>query len=157
MEDMVKSLGLTSKQIRYIGNLLNIKRSKEIYSYELTKGITLRHLNDPNRLDDVAFKYKKLIRSNKDRYEVEITEEDYCKLITNSVCYYCGDPIDISRSNGKYAIDRLDNNLGYIKNNCVPCCSECNLVKGNRYTEEEFKIIVKAIMVVREMRKNKSN
>lgn len=27
-------------------------------------------------------------------------------------------------------IDRLDNNIGYLMDNCVPCCKTCNLAKG---------------------------
>lgn len=29
-------------------------------------------------------------------------------------------------------IDRRDNEIGYIINNCAPCCSECNLAKKER-------------------------
>lgn len=54
--------------------------------------------------------------------------------IANKKCYYCNKSPEriiatiggIIQVNG---IDRVDNSLGYIKSNCVPCCSECNLKK----------------------------
>jgi hypothetical protein len=33
-------------------------------------------------------------------------------------------------------IDRLDNSLGYIVGNCVPCCVTCNIAKGERTLEQ---------------------
>lgn len=38
-------------------------------------------------------------------------------------CFYCGDPIET------IGLDRLDNSLGYTKENVVPCCSKCNIAK----------------------------
>ena len=38
-------------------------------------------------------------------------------------CFYCGDPSNIN------GLDRINNDLGYIIGNCVPCCSTCNLMK----------------------------
>ena len=34
-------------------------------------------------------------------------------------------------------IDRLDSSKGYTINNCVPCCSKCNLMKSN-FKKEDF-------------------
>lgn len=78
---------------------------------------------------------------------------DSFKTITQKKCYYCGlAPSPKNRyRNDKLAkketidqstiyvngIDRLNPNKGYISNNCVPCCTECNYHKG-RYTLDEF-------------------
>lgn len=56
-------------------------------------------------------------------YEFELTIEEFENLIPNN-CFYCSQP-----SNG---IDRWDNNIGYIKENCVPCCKDCNFLKQAR-------------------------
>lgn len=40
-----------------------------------------------------------------------------------AACHYCG---DWDMTNG---IDRVDNSLGYVLGNCVPCCSMCNRMK----------------------------
>ena len=52
-----------------------------------------------------------------------ISEDQFNKLSSMS-CYYCG----VEGPNG---IDRVDSSIGYIKENCVPCCKHCNYVKGN--------------------------
>ena len=39
-------------------------------------------------------------------------------------CYYCGTVERIS-------IDRVDNNLGYVEGNMVPCCKTCNWMKSD--------------------------
>lgn len=43
-------------------------------------------------------------------------------------------------------IDRVNNDIGYIKNNCIPCCKICNRAK-NSMSYDDFlnwiKILVK--------------
>ena len=58
----------------------------------------------------------------------EFTLDEFSKIINKS-CYYCGED--------GYGIDRIDSSVGYLKDNCVSCCSMCNYMKNN-YTEEEF-------------------
>lgn len=41
-------------------------------------------------------------------------------------------------------IDRVDNSVGYVLSNCVPCCSTCNRMKGTM-SSEEFKEKIKLI------------
>lgn len=50
--------------------------------------------------------------------------------MVSKTCYYCGDKKLIG-------VDRIKSNEGYIKENCVPCCSMCNYFKRN-YTIEQF-------------------
>lgn len=53
-----------------------------------------------------------------------------------SNCFYCDKPANWpDKRNG---IDRVNNNIGYEINNCVPCCFECNAAKNN-LTMDEFK------------------
>lgn len=51
-------------------------------------------------------------------------------------CIYCGD-----KGGG---IDRVNYKLGYIVENCVPCCGRCNMMKF-KYSVEEFINHVKKI------------
>lgn len=52
--------------------------------------------------------------------------EDEFKTIVAQSCYLCG----ISTSDiNKNGIDRVNNNVGYIVDNCQSCCGHCNLMK----------------------------
>jgi len=57
-----------------------------------------------------------------------ITSDEFMRLI-NKPCHYCG-----GESGG---IDRLDNSVGYLKDNIVSCCSMCNYMK-RIYSKEDF-------------------
>lgn len=70
--------------------------------------------------------------------EFNLTKKDF-KNIINKNCYYCNaEPVESASSkiynnsntvvkhNG---IDRIDNNLGYYVDNCVSCCTTCNMMK----------------------------
>lgn len=66
--------------------------------------------------------------------ELLLTNEEIWKLSARN-CTYCGaEPANVAKSctstvlyNG---IDRVDNSVGYILSNCVPCCSQCNVAKA---------------------------
>jgi hypothetical protein len=80
--------------------------------------------------------------------EFNLTKEQFGTL-TKQICFYCGfEPNQISKCNtGIYVyngIDRLDNNIGYEIDNCVPCCGYCNAMK-RAHTQEEFMNKVKSI------------
>lgn len=72
-----------------------------------------------------------------------LSEDDFFSLIKKN-CYYCGD-VPSNREKGSKrgepflytGIDRQDNKLGYIVNNCVPCCKTCNRWKSDM-SEEKF-------------------
>lgn len=74
----------------------------------------------------------------------DLTNEQFNTLI-NGNCYYCGIlPNRIQRSYARSdktivynGIDRKDNSVGYIIENCVSCCTVCNLAKRSM-TEQEF-------------------
>lgn len=67
-----------------------------------------------------------------------LTRDDFDNLISQN-CSYCGmspqDQSYLSKSTKKYdkfyasGIDRINNELGYELNNCVPCCKKCNMMK----------------------------
>lgn len=79
-------------------------------------------------------KYRKIRNNYKNNAKIrdldfKINLNDVIKLI-DSNCYYCND------ENSK-GIDRINNNLGYLKTNIVPCCRKCNFMKSI-YTTDEF-------------------
>lgn len=73
--------------------------------------------------------------ARKRNLEFSLTEEEF-RNITSNNCYYCGVTPSMStyadKSNGYYiynGVDRVDNSMGYVSGNCVPCCSNCNRAK----------------------------
>jgi len=58
----------------------------------------------------------------KRNYQVDISFEQFCKIIDN-VCCYCGE------SEKRIGVDRIDNTKGYTIENSAPCCTLCNMMK----------------------------
>ncbi len=85
-----------------------------------------------------------------------LTIENF-ELLTKSNCYYCNSfPANAAGKNtytGVYiynGIDRLNNNMGYELNNCVPACKRCNIAK-NTQSEDEFYSWINNIVVNRNL------
>lgn len=57
---------------------------------------------------------------------------DFCQ----KDCFYCGRSAE-HFSPPINGIDRVNNAMGYSKENCVPCCSQCNIAK-NKHSAESF-------------------
>ena len=62
-------------------------------------------------------------------YSFKLTYDEF-KTIFHGKCDYCGEE-------DARGIDRVDNNIGYIKENSVPCCEMCNKMKW-RLDKKEF-------------------
>lgn len=54
-------------------------------------------------------------------------------------CHYCNN--EVSFPNTRNGLDRVDNNIGYIKDNVVPCCYPCNIAK-HEMDIEEFRLFI---------------
>jgi hypothetical protein len=83
-------------------------------------------------------------KGSKDRnLEFSLTKEQFID-ISEQPCHYCGKEPSVSRGalnrqkqighrhNGLWArngIDRKDNDIGYVFENCLPCCAICNHAK----------------------------
>jgi hypothetical protein len=69
--------------------------------------------------------YKNYITSAAKRgYTMSLSFEDF-KTYVLSPCYYCTSFV-AEEVNG---IDRINNDIGYEKDNCVACCETCNMMK----------------------------
>lgn len=92
-----------------------------------------------------AFEQKCIIRGKK----TSLTQDQFKTLVTSN-CQYCGkkpmlDPKDRNMSTKDLnGVDRVDSSIGYLIDNCVPCCKYCNYAK-NDMTVEEFKAHITAI------------
>lgn len=77
---------------------------------------------------------------------VELTYDEFLIFTKNNKCHYCHEIInwiEYSTVSGKYIsrayyLDRMDNNVSYSSNNCVVCCTRCNLCRSNSYTYDEW-------------------
>lgn len=73
-----------------------------------------------------------------------MTFDQYISLVSNASCIYCAGTLPEQG----VGLDRIDNALGYTFDNSVPCCTLCNLARGDRFTHAEFKIVAAGIRQV---------
>ncbi len=71
----------------------------------------------------LSFRFNKYAQSAKKRGYIFIISKEEFESIINQPCFYCKK----IKSDG---IDRKDNSIGYEIKNCLPCCYECNMMKG---------------------------
>lgn len=69
--------------------------------------------------------YKSYVSGAQKRDYIMNLDFEYFKTLVVMPCYYCLH-ITENETNG---IDRLNNDIGYEKENCVPCCETCNMMK----------------------------
>ena len=78
----------------------------------------------------IETRYKRYVNDAKLRgLEFNLTVEMFKELVS-SHCYYCGE------TEGLIGIDRRDNNIGYLPENCLSCCKVCNYAKRMRTLDE---------------------
>ncbi len=87
----------------------------------------------------IILQYKRHALNRKISYD--ISESDFIKLLSEN-CFYCGlKPSNIKKTKNHNGfiysgVDRINSKAGYIKENCVSCCEQCNKAKGNMSTNE---------------------
>ena len=97
-------------------------------------------INKKNRLQKGEAAFNKVFRMYKQsaktrKMNFNLTKEEI-KELTRQRCHYCNsEPMGISKGKTFYGdyiyngIDRVDNSIGYELDNCVSCCSMCNMMK----------------------------
>lgn len=128
-----------NKSIHYSSHLLaGLSRSCGCLKREKT--IQRNKLRKLKGIDDQAFgrcysRYK--YGANKRKIDFDLNKAEF-KELTKQNCYYCGIKPLQSEKTRNYGnnyiyngIDRKDNNLGYSKDNCLPCCKICNSAKNS--------------------------
>ena len=128
-ETIVQGSNLTTGHTRSCGHVRGQLRGEQL---RLPHGDAIR-----NR---ILSTYKDHARQRSIPFE--LPKEDF-NLLIKSNCFYCGSPPSTARTARRSGavllyngIDRVDNNQGYSKENCVPCCSTCNRAKGTLTTED---------------------
>ncbi len=117
------------------------------------KAIARVALRNPGEVAMMAHYRSYVYGSPKRAFAFSMSVEEFV-LITSKDCFYCGsEPVEFKsrrvgarKLSGYFAngIDRVDSNLGYVKNNIVPCCWICNQGKGKK-TKEQFINMCKAV------------
>lgn len=85
-------------------------------------------------------------KSIRRKIDFQLTENEYNNII-NQQCYLCGQQNTVTHHN---SIDRVDNDIGYINENCKSCCKVCNYLKRD-YPYEDF---INRITKIHENREN---
>jgi hypothetical protein len=96
--------------------------------------------------------YSDYKRGSKRRGVVFALSKEEFREITQQPCHYCGEPPShaygtrFKAKNGSYIANGIDKkipSLGYIKDNCVPCCIRCNFFKRDKPYGEFLELIDK--------------
>jgi len=111
--------------------LLNLELYKELYRRSKTN----YSKNQPNMslASSIVSRYKNIDKRKGLLSICDFTSRWMADNIIGKSCFYCGD-----LSSG---CDRIDNSIGHIKSNCVPCCHRCNTIRNNIFTPDEMKIL----------------
>lgn len=91
---------------------------------------------------------KTIARRRKMSWKIRFAE--YASL-RNRPCHYCG--FRLPRTG--LGLDRIDNSKGYSADNVLPCCTECNLVRGSNFTVDEMMILGKAVRIIKNSRQRR--
>jgi len=112
----------------YMRNYMKAYRLKNKEKISLSR----KRYSDKNTLSSQKYRkeYRKTVHARYSKYKYGATKRGYVFEINfkffneliNSDCHYCGSVDSIG-------IDRKDNTLGYSKDNCLSCCTSCNMMK----------------------------
>lgn len=73
----------------------------------------------------------------------DLTQQDIIDVL-NKNCVYCG--------YSATGFDRINNEIGHTKTNCIPACKECNVARMDNFSHEETFTIGKAIKEIKDKR-----
>lgn len=91
----------------------------------------------------------KQYRTNKKTGPYTITEKQFIEMVNSpSGCVYGGMKDGDILPDGRIlllGLERIDNSLGHTPENCVPACSRHNRLRGDTFTMDEVKVILRAV------------
>lgn len=86
------------------------------------------------------------------KIEVNLSFEDF-KTIVSPSCFYCAGSLPVTGA----GIDRINCDKGYSLDNCIACCTDCNLTRNRLWSFDEFnKYIAPAIRQIKYERRTRS-
>ena len=84
-------------------------------------------------------------RAKKRGIEWALDLDQWTSLVVGKMCHYC----DGTLPETNVALDRKNNNIGYLFDNVVPCCRECNRLKSDIISYIEMLAISKLLKEMR--------
>lgn len=102
-----------------------------------------------------------LKRSELKHWKIDL-DVDFIKGLIFESCFYCKRTAeeaglewrrtgDLKRSVRKLGLDRVDNAVGYMKTNVVPCCYDCNMIKLDHNPQLLLQILPEMIAQLQRM------
>ena len=93
-------------------------------------------------------------RARKRGIPFELTKEQYMELI-QLPCFYCDNELGSVQDSAGFGLDRLSNDktIGYVVENVVPCCRQCNVLKNTLFTAEETKNAISEVLEERKCKR----
>lgn len=89
------------------------------------------------------------VRAIKSGIEMNLSLELFSNLM-HQPCFYCGQ-INEKGCNG---VDRINSQMEYSENNCVSCCTDCNMLKGCLSIVSFLKRIIHILSYNKKIQKN---
>ena len=128
---------------RYWETCREKKRNEDLSAFLRTQANNAVNwrLNNPDKLKEYGDKRKHDPKERLKEYKrsaakrgITFNEAEEAELLElfGKSCHYCG-TIDTDRATG---VDRINNDLGYSVENCVTCCTACNLSKGTSSVQQ---------------------
>lgn len=108
---------------------MNLTTSCGCYNKEM---ISKRKISDLERVENSLIREYK--HSAKQRNITYNLSDNLLLQLVKEPCNYCNsEPFKPHREDNNFlynGLDRIDNNIGYLESNVVPCCFICNKMKG---------------------------
>jgi hypothetical protein len=131
-----------AKECQYCGKTEHIRYKGPTCGHCYYIYIKRATLSDPER------RFKLAQRNAKRRgHSWEIDFQFFCEMLEKQ-CFYCEENLTFCTGSG---LDRINNKLGYLYNNVLPCCSSCNYIRGEQLTVTEAKIAIMAVVAHRKL------
>lgn len=111
------------------------------FKYKNKPAYKKRLLANSRNIRKINYIFTRLKREAKHRnLECSLTFAEFEEL-RKLDCFYC----DGLLPEIGYGLDRIDNEKGYTNDNVLPCCKDCNFLRGNSLSVGETKTAVLAI------------
>ena len=139
----------------YENNTEKVKDNHKKWSVnnpEKIKEINKKHIEKMKTNNPLEYKFRRMINTSKETDKIKniFDDENYIDIdylnklyeIQNGLCLYCKClmDLDFTRDNtNKISIQRINNDIGHIKINCVFSCLNCNVSRQeNKYDETHY-------------------